>query len=164
MRATKKNSLFLPNYIASSVLELKPEELKRLGITHLVFDIDETVVPKKYNQLTDEYIGFLQALEKKEFIILIGSNTRRDLGEITKHLSADIVPPSRTAFKPLKRYFKQVIETADVPPKQIAMVGDKLLNDVIGANRVGLTSILVEPYTRRMSWLHRWYHRFALGA
>lgn len=157
MQKVKRTKLWLPNYVASSVLELKASELKRLGVTHLVFDIDETVVPKAYNELTEEYIAFLQGLEKQGFVILIGSNSKRDLGKIAQHLDTVVVRPTRSAFKPLKRYFKKVVAEAGVKPEKIAMIGDRVLNDIVGGNRAGLKTILVEPYARRQRWLDRLY-------
>jgi len=162
MKKTNLKSIFYPDYIASSVLEIDVRELQKIGITHLVFDIDETVVPKKHNELTPEYIDFLQHLEKKEFILLIGSNSRRDLSEITQHLKSQVVKPSHLSFKPLKNYYQKIIDSTGTTPDRIAMVGDKLLNDVIGANYAGLTSILVEPYARQQKIRHRYYFKRAL--
>ena len=59
MKKTNLKSIFYPDYIAGSVLEIDVDELQRTGITHLVFDIDETVVPKNHNELTAEYIDLL---------------------------------------------------------------------------------------------------------
>lgn len=163
MKKTKRQSIWYPNYIAASVLELKAIQLKQIGITHLIFDIDETVVPKAHNHLTEEYIQFLQGLEKQGFKILIGSNTRRDLTEITKHLDTVVVRPHHLSFKPFKHFFKKAVRIAGVDKKQVAMVGDRILNDVIGANNAGLTTILVEPYARQQTSFHRWYNRRAFS-
>ena len=162
MKKTNLKSIFYPDYIAASVLEISIEELQKINITHLVFDIDEPVVPKRHNKLTDEYIEFLQHLEEKEFILLIGSNTRRDLSEITQHIKSRVVKPSHLSFKPLKKYYQKIIDATGTTPDHIAMVGDKLLNDVIGANYAGLTSILVEPYARQQKIHHRVYFKRAL--
>lgn len=163
MRLVKRKSLLFPNFIARSVLELNASELSRRGITHLVFDIDETVVPKRHNRLSDEYVIFLKKLEKQGFKILIGSNARRDLTEITRHFNATTVHPSHFSFKPFRHFFRRIIKSADVDKTHIAMVGDRILNDVVGANSAGLTTILVEPYARRQSAFHREYIKFALS-
>lgn len=157
MKKTYKNSIFYPDYIASSVLKIDIEELEKQGITHVVFDIDETVVPEKHNKLTKPYITFLQRLEEKEFILLIGSNSKRDFSEITQHINSEVVRPSHLSFKPLKNYYQKVIEATKTTPDHIAMVGDRILNDVVGANISGLTTILVEPYERKLTFLHKYY-------
>jgi HAD superfamily phosphatase (TIGR01668 family) len=162
MIKTNRKSILYPDYIAKSVLELRPEELKNAGITHLALDVDETLVPRAYNKLAKNYIAFLESLEKKGFVLMIGSNSRRDFGEIVRHFNAQIVKPTPTSFKPFKSYFKKIIKAAGTDPKHVAMVGDKWVNDVIGANRAGLNTILVEPYARRQRWHHKLYFRRAL--
>ena len=37
------------------------------------------------------------------------------------------------------------MEKAGVTPQQTAMLGDKLLTDVLGANRSGVLAVMVEP-------------------
>ncbi|MBP9738879.1 YqeG family HAD IIIA-type phosphatase [Candidatus Saccharibacteria bacterium] len=162
MRRTHQTSILYPDYIATSVLEIRPAELKKAGITHLVLDIDETIVPKRHNELANHYISFLEDLEKMGFVLLIGSNTNRDVTNIIKHFNAQVVKPTTLSFKPLRRYYKRVIAAAGTDAKHIAMVGDKILNDIIGGNNAGLLTIMVEPYARQQKIHHRFYFRYAL--
>ncbi len=164
MIKTNQKSILFPDFVAASVLELDPSTLKKVGITHLAFDADETVVPKNHNSLTDTYFNFLKKLEEDGFKLLIASNTKRDLSDITKYFQATLVPPSFFVFKPLKKYYKKVILAAKTDPRHIAMIGDKVLNDIIGANHAGLQTILVEPYTRRQKSYNRYYLSKALSS
>ena len=43
------------------------------------------------------------------------------------------------------RGYRQAMEKAGVTPAQTAMLGDKLLTDVLGANRSGVLAVMVEP-------------------
>jgi len=52
---------------------------------------------------------------------------------------------SLTTRKPTRKYYESLSALLGVKSQQIAMVGDKLLQDIYGANRVGMVSILVEP-------------------
>ena len=162
MVKTNQTSLLYPDYVTSSVLALQADELKKVGITHIALDVDETIVPKNHNDLTPEYIAFLQGLEKTGFQLLIVSNSGRDLRKITQHFNAVLVPPTSFAFKPFKKYFSMVITAAGTDAQHIAMVGDKVLNDIIGANHAGLKTILVEPYARRQKIYNRIYLTRAL--
>ena len=49
------------------------------------------------------------------------------------------------AGKPSPRGFRAAMEKAGVTPQQTAMLGDKLLTDVLGANRSGVLAVMVEP-------------------
>ena len=40
---------------------------------------------------------------------------------------------------------RRAMEKAGVTPQQTAMLGDKLLTDVLGANRSGVLAVMVEP-------------------
>ena len=162
MRKINRKSILFPNYISPSVIKIDISELKQAGITHVVFDIDETIVPKNHNSLTKPYIKFMKELEREEFILLIGSNSTRDLSDITNVINAQVVKPSHFSFKPFKNYYKKIIKAAGGDPKKIAMIGDKKLNDVVGANIAGLTTILVEPYARRQKLFDRIYMKLAL--
>ena len=45
--------------------------------------------------------------------------------------------------KPFSPQFKEAIEHFQLEPKQIAMVGDNLFTDILGANNAGLFSIKI---------------------
>ena len=41
--------------------------------------------------------------------------------------------------------YREAMELAGVPPEHTAMLGDKLLTDVLGAKRSGIVALMVEP-------------------
>ena len=49
------------------------------------------------------------------------------------------------AGKPGTRGYRQAMELAGQPPERTAMLGDKLLTDVLGARRSGVLALMVEP-------------------
>ncbi len=153
MRKINKSSIFYPNYVVSSVLEIKPSDLFKLGITHIVFDIDETLVPKRKSTLSKDYIIHLNKIDKSGIRIIIGSNSRRNLDSITKHFNTQVIRPTIFSFKPLSSYYRKIIKFADTEPTHIAMVGDRIINDSIGANFAHINSILVLPINRKPGFL-----------
>ncbi len=157
MKKVESRSILYPDYIAKSVLELKPKVLKDIGVKCLVFDIDETLVPSRKNQLTEEYSLFMKSLERSGFKIIIGSNSTRDFSNITKHFNSKVVKPGKFLFKPLKGYYSKVINSSGYKTEEIAMVGDRILNDIVGGNISKLTTILVEPYVQKRGLLHKHY-------
>lgn len=59
------------------------------------------------------------------------------------------------AGKPSPRGYRQAMEKAGVTPGETAMLGDKLLTDVLGANRSGAWAVMVEPAGGpRGAWNH----------
>ena len=59
------------------------------------------------------------------------------------------IPYIKFATKPLKRGFKKAQQLLDIPNENIAVVGDQIFTDVIGANRSNMFSILVEPLAEK---------------
>ena len=55
--------------------------------------------------------------------------------------------------KPLKRGFKKVKKILDENSENIAVVGDQIFTDIIGANRMKMYSILVEPLAEKDIWV-----------
>ena len=44
----------------------------------------------------------------------------------------------------------------DIPVNDLVMVGDQILTDVIGANRVGMHTIYVRPINLKEYWYTAW--------
>lgn len=162
MKKINRPHKFYPNYIAESVLDISAKELKAIGCTHLVFDVDETITPRRHDVLTKKVIDHINKLEKSGVVVMIGSNTPRDLSTVSKPINAKVVFPSRTVFKPLKSYYKRVIKEAGVPKTQVVMVGDRIMNDILGANHAGLTTIQVKPFKRKQGPILKRYIKHAL--
>lgn len=155
-------SILRPSYIADSILVIDASQLRQIGVTHIVFDLDSTLVHHRTNDVSAEYVQSLRALKKAGFTILLGSNTRRDIDDICQLLDAIAVRPRGLSMKPFKSFYSRVAEAAKTTPQHIAMVGDHIINDAIGANRAGFTTILVKGLRRKTSLLYRTYLRFVL--
>ena len=50
--------------------------------------------------------------------------------------------------KPFKKKYKKILELYHFKESEIACIGDQLLTDILGANRMGFTSILVNRMAR----------------
>jgi hypothetical protein len=150
-------SRLYPTYFASSVLEIRGDELQAIGITHIVFDLDETLAPRNSDRLSDLYADHILSIQKAGIAILIGSNTLRDISEIARQINARIAAPSKTVFKPRKAFFDRVVQVAGTGRQHILMVGDRIINDIIGANRAGLRTVLVPPFTHKPGPVQRRY-------
>jgi HAD superfamily phosphatase (TIGR01668 family) len=161
-----KPSVWLPNYIVESIVDLDSSRLHSRGITHIVFDIDKTLVEQRVNILSPEYLQFLRSLQHDGFTLLIGSNTRRNISGISKSLHIFPVQPKGLSYKPRKSFYQRIMAEAHTSPDHIAMVGDHIINDVIGPNRANFVTILVAashlsaPLKRRyLRHIRRYIHQ-----
>ena len=64
------------------------------------------------------------------------------------------------AIKPLKRGLKKAATHMNIPFENIGVVGDQIFTDVLGANRLKMYSILVEPISDKDIWVTRFNRKF----
>ena len=83
-------------------------------------------------------------------MIVSNSNKTQKVEMVANFLNISYI---KFATKPLKRGFKKAIKELDLPEKNIAAVGDQIFTDVIGANRMKMYSILVEPLAEKDIWM-----------
>lgn len=81
-----------------------------------------------------------------KFYILSNTNKKEKVEKVAKELD---LPYIMFAKKPFKKGFMQVREKLNLECTEIAGVGDQIMTDVIGANRVNMYSILTKPIDKR---------------
>jgi HAD superfamily phosphatase (TIGR01668 family) len=154
--------MLYPDFMAN-LTKLPLPELRRRGVKVLALDLDHTLSEGRSRVISQGYLDYLRRVRAHGFKLVLASNAGSDVSAIAKQIGAIWVPASGLARKPTKRYFERVIDAAGCRPGEIAMVGDRIINDIVGANRSGLISIKIDPVGRRPSWLQRWYDQRALA-
>ena len=81
-----------------------------------------------------------------KFCILSNTNKVDKVKYVANELE---IPYFYFAKKPLKSGFKKTVKLLEEKPENIASVGDQIFTDVIGANRMKMFSILVEPISKK---------------
>jgi HAD superfamily phosphatase (TIGR01668 family) len=140
------NTKFRPNYFASSVLAIDYKQLYRDGIKCLAFDVDGTITKSASLYINIDLARQLTKLlnESKIESFILASNSIRDMHDILKELpDFKTVQPHTHKPKPTKSFYSEVIKKAGCRPEQIAMVGDRYIQDIWGAKKLGLKTILV---------------------
>lgn len=151
------SSVLLPDYVADSVLDIDPGTLKQTGVTHIVFDLDKTLVRYRSNKISPDYLQLVVSLQEAGFVVLIGSNTRRDITSLTSLLGAQAIVPKGLSYKPHRSFYKRLVDAAGTSPDCMVMIGDHILNDAIGANLAGFNTILVRGLRSKTSLVYRAY-------
>jgi HAD superfamily phosphatase (TIGR01668 family) len=143
---THKKGNHQPDYVASSVDDIDYDLLASKGIVCVAFDIDGTLTRNGSEKIELKLAASIakkldKAGIKKRYI---ASNSHRSLNKIAKSLGAfEIHQPSGLKGKPSKAYYDELIEKSNCKPEQIAMIGDRLLQDIWGAKKSGLNTVLV---------------------
>jgi HAD superfamily phosphatase (TIGR01668 family) len=149
MQATKKNKSngFRPDFIATSVMDINYKLLAEMGIKAMAFDVDGTLIDHGHMDIDATYADALTKKIHEAGIstIILASNTKRSLNVIGKKLRVNgIVTVQEGIKKPQKAFYKKILAHAKLKPENIAMVGDRPLQDIWGANKSGLYSIAIQ--------------------
>lgn len=135
--------IFYPKDYFNNVTEIKCDYLKEKNIQALILDVDNTLIDYDRN-LSSEIIEWVENLKKNniKMFILSNSNKKDKVKEVADKLDLEYI---YFGMKPLKKGFKKAKEKLNISNNNIAVVGDQIFTDVIGANRMKMYSILVEP-------------------
>ncbi|BAC89070.1 YqeG family HAD IIIA-type phosphatase [Gloeobacter violaceus] len=149
-------NLFKPDLIvAGPVSDLSFAWLKQRDIAGLILDLDDTLLALGEQMVNTRVVEWV-ARARLEFRLYIVSNNpnRSFIESIALSLS---LPFINRAAKPSRRALRRVLQELQLPPERVAIVGDRLLTDVLAGNRLGLVTVLVEPpgpsRALRGSWL-----------
>ena len=136
--------MFGPDRFAPRLHQIPLAELQALGISGLIVDLDNTLLGFGQTELAAEHVEWVQEARERGFAIVMVSNNFSDrVGAIARHLGVACVP---NALKPLPFGFLRALRELGLPRKAVAVVGDQLFTDVLGAKLCGgLYTILTEP-------------------
>lgn len=134
---------FVPDIYAQSIFTIDYDKLKDKNIKCILFDLDNTLAPVTCKEPDNKTKALIAKLEDMGFKVIILSNSRKP--RVTPFKEQLNVDAAHTATKPLKRKYKKIMRLYNFHDYEIAAIGDQLLTDIFGANRMGLTSILVNP-------------------
>lgn len=135
--------IFFPDIYQKSIYTVNYNKLKDNGIKCLLFDLDNTCVPYVDKTPTKKLKDLFDKLTNEGFKVIIFSNSpRKRLEGFKKSLNVDCCA---SAKKPSKNKFLKVQKIYNFDLSEMAILGDQIMTDILGGNRVGITTILVNP-------------------
>lgn len=139
---------FVPSEYQKSVKNIDFLHFYQQGFRTVFIDIDNTLVSYKEHHLTDDLIEFLRGIEAIGFKIVLISNNKQE--RVETFVGSHPFNYVYNARKPLKRGFKKGLLLAqETNPKNVLNVGDQLMTDIFGGNRMGFYTILVSAIERK---------------
>ena len=150
--------IFKPDQIVNNIFEINFEDLKKKGILSLILDIDDTLLPRKANDVSPKVFEWVVERKEEGFKICLASNSRHPLR--IKLIGETLgLPALSLGFKPLPFAFWNALKTINSKPEESAMVGDQLFMDILGANLLKIHSIYVKPLSEETFLLRKWMRR-----
>lgn len=134
---------FVPDVYQKSIYTIDYEKLKNSGIKCLLIDLDNTIAPLSIKKPDTKAKNLFAELQDMGFKVIIVSNSGKTrVSPFKDYLNVDA---AHTAMKPFKKKYNKIMKVYGFKDVEIAAIGDQLCTDILGANRMGITSILINP-------------------
>jgi HAD superfamily phosphatase (TIGR01668 family) len=136
----------IPNFYVDSIKEIDYSLLKKQGKTTLFFDLDNTIMSYDETTIAHDISIFLTSLLKDFDIVIVSNSGFQRVSKACKESNLNFI---HSAKKPLKIGFNKALRLAQSKAEHTVFIGDQLMTDILGSNRLGMTSILVFPVKKR---------------
>lgn len=138
---------FKPTMYMKSIYDTDFNKIYEMGYRVLFIDLDNTLVPHDVDRPTDECIKLVKTLQEIGFtIIILSNNNERRVSKFTTPLNLEFI---YSAKKPMTYKYKRLINSKNFKEREILCIGDQIMTDVYGANKIGLSVMLVEPLAKK---------------
>ena len=143
-----------PERVFSDYSRISPAYLTERGVRLLLCDLDYTLAPKAQSEPDQRLHRWLAEMAQGGVTVMILSNNRNPV-RVERFCRELGIEYEGHAGKPSAKGFRRAMARRGVTPEETAMLGDKLLTDVLGANRSGVWAVMVEPMGGpRGAWNH----------
>jgi uncharacterized protein len=153
--------MLAPDLHVASVTDVSVAWLRQRGVSGVLIDADDTLVPGDDSGLQPKALAWVAGLRAAGLGVAILSNgTRARVADLGATLG---VPAIALAGKPFGFGFRRAMRLLDTDAAGTAMIGDQVFTAVLGARCSGMVSVLVSPltpgrhaHTRLARRLERW--------
>lgn len=152
--ANFRREIITPDLEIKRLDDLDYEQLANLGIRAIVLDFDNLLGPHGSYQIDDSLSDYVKELDNHFYLVILSNAGARRKGMIERYSGIGVV---KTVPKPHPKAFREAwynltdkINLREHPPRQldrseIAMIDDRLMTGVSGANRAGWYTIKADP-------------------
>lgn len=139
--------IFKPSQIARSIYDIDGDALQRAGIKGIILNWTNTIVKKNVESESASLKKWLNDLKTRYGIkIIIVSNSKppkQGLGLVNE------IPALFEAGKPKKKAFFAALNILGTRSNETAVIGNGIVTDLWGGNRLGMYTIFVSPLWTR---------------
>lgn len=121
--------IFYPNIYLNNVKDIKLELLKENKIKGLLLDVDNTLIDFDL-KILEGAKEWCESLKKNDIRLCILSNTNK-IEKVKKVATELELPYINFAKKPFKNGFKRAVKLLELDAKNIGVVGDQIMTDVL---------------------------------
>jgi len=135
---------FCPDQIAIRLEDIDQQALLDRGIKALLIDVDNTLVNWRDNEIPLVRRRWLEvAKEHFKMSLLSNTITVQRVEQLGQRLGLPAVGRWGWGRKPFRGGYQEALKLINAQPAEAAMIGDQLLTDIFGGNRMGMHTIMV---------------------
>ncbi|HAA38257.1 MAG TPA: YqeG family HAD IIIA-type phosphatase [Firmicutes bacterium] len=138
--------LLQPNEMVDSIYDINLSSLKAKGIKGIITDMDNTLLAWHSSEITPTAAQWVNEVRQADLkIAIVSNNSPARVEELSAQLGVICIAK---AVKPRRSAFRSIAAQFNLSPQEMAVVGDQLFTDVLGGNRAGMYTILVNPISK----------------
>lgn len=142
-----------PTFVFKSVTEITTSFLSEKKIKGLILDLDNTLTTHNNPIPAEKVTNWIMQMEQNGIkLMIVSNNTAQRVRPFAEMLKLDFIPRGR---KPLSTGFKKAQIAMELPFEHIAIVGDQLFTDILGANLKRVKTIFVYPIELETSFFFK---------
>ncbi|MDP4098111.1 YqeG family HAD IIIA-type phosphatase [Paenibacillus sp. P96] len=135
--------MFMPRLRVDTVFDIDLDSLYAQGYKGIITDLDNTLVGAKEPNATPELVIWFEKVKKAGFkLVIVSNNNMNRVSLFATPLDIEFIHGAR---KPSNAPFRKAMNMMGLTPEQTIVVGDQMMTDVFGGNRLGLHTVLVLP-------------------
>jgi hypothetical protein len=141
------SKIYIPNQVCKKLSDFDFDGFYDRGYRFALLDIDNTIAPDRSKEPIEYSREVVRLLQKSGFVCCIVSNAKssRSLA-FSKALGIECVP---SAGKPSPTGVLNALAKLNADRRKTVLFGDQMFTDIAAANRAGVYSVLVEPYSNK---------------
>lgn len=140
-------NVLTPDYYVTSIYSIDFIKLKTKGIENLIIDIDNTLVAWGSQKADEKAFYLIKELRILEFKICLLSNcSKKRVLKFIRDMDVDFFS---IGIKPMRIMFTGALKRLNGKPSNTCVIGDQIFTDILGGNRCGIYTMLVDPISNQ---------------
>ena len=135
--------MFVPNIYLKRVTDITPEILQKLNIKGLILDVDNTLSTHHGMRPVDNLFEWISEMQTANIPLIILSNSKeKRVKPFANMLGLNFLS---LGLKPLPFGYLRAAKRLNLKLNEVAIAGDQIFTDVLGAKLARTKVILLEP-------------------
>ena len=145
--------MFRPTIMKKRLVNLTVQEVKELGVSTLLLDVDNTLSTHHSQIPLTGIEDWIYQMKEQGIYLFIVSNAKKK--RVEPFANALGLPFFSLCKKPLPFGILRAIKRLKVPKPTVMLCGDQLFTDMPAGRLAGIKTLLVEPAEMETGWTFR---------